>query len=103
MATMGGVSQAELANIAGLSPSRFGHLFSEAVGVSLRPYLLWLRLQRACGELMSGASATRAAHAAGFSDSAHMARTFRRMLGASPTELMRRAPEAHGLAVDSHA
>ena len=29
----------------GLSPSRFLHLFTMSVGVPLRPYVLWLRLQ----------------------------------------------------------
>ena len=79
-----------LARTAGLSPSRFMHVFTESVGVPLRPYVLWLRLQRACGELMRGASVTEAAHSAGFSDAAHMTRTFRRMLGTTPSELVRR-------------
>ena len=73
-----------LTSLAGLSRSRFVHAFTESVGVPLRPFVLWLRLQRASGELMNGASATEAAHCAGFSDAAHMTRTFRRMLGATP-------------------
>jgi AraC-like DNA-binding protein len=77
-----------LAGMAGLSPSRFMHVFTESVGVPLRPYVLWLRLQRACGELMRGATLTAAAHGAGFSDAAHMTRTFRRMLGTTPSELV---------------
>jgi AraC-like DNA-binding protein len=84
------VSLRNLASIAGLSRSRFMHVFTESVGVPVRPYILWLRLQRACGELMKGASVTDAAHSSGFSDAAHMTRTFRRMLGATPTELVRR-------------
>ncbi len=36
---------------------------------------------------MEGASVTSAAYRAGFSDSAHLTRTFRRMLGATPSEL----------------
>jgi AraC-like DNA-binding protein len=76
-----------LARIAGLSPSRFMHAFTESVGVPVRPYLLWLRLQRAACDLMNGASVTSAAHGAGFSDGAHLTRTFRRMLGATPSEL----------------
>jgi transcriptional regulator GlxA family with amidase domain len=84
------LSLQNLAKIAGLSTSRFGHVFTESVGVSLRPYILWLRLQRASGELMRGVSVTEAAHSAGFSDAAHMTRTFRRMLGTSPSELVRR-------------
>ena len=81
-----------LAKIAHLSPSHFMHVFTESVGVPLRPYILWLRLQRACGELMRGATATEAAHSAGFSDAAHLTRTFRRMLGTTPSELTRRRP-----------
>ena len=76
-----------LAGIAGLSPSRFMHAFTESIGVPVRPYILWLRLQRAACDLMDGASVTSAAHHAGFSDGAHMTRTFRRMLGATPSEL----------------
>jgi len=84
-----------LAQIAGLSRSRFMHAFTESVGVPVRPYVLWLRLQRACGLLMRGASITEAAHSAGFSDAAHLARTCRRMLGTTPSELVRRR-EARG-------
>ena len=76
-----------LAGIAGLSPSRFMHAFTESVGVPVRPYILWLRLQRAACDLMDGASVTNAAHRAGFADSAHLTRTFRRMLGATPSDL----------------
>jgi AraC-like DNA-binding protein len=51
-----------LATVAGLSTSRLMHVFTESVGVALRPYILWLRVQRALGELMSGATVTGAAH-----------------------------------------
>jgi len=73
--------------LAGLSPSRFMHAFTESVGVPLRPYILWLRLQRAACDLIHGVTATEAAHNAGFSDAAHLTRTFRRMLGVTPTQL----------------
>jgi AraC-like DNA-binding protein len=82
-----GLSLPALAAIAGLSPSRFMHAFTRSVGVPLRPYILWLRLQRAACDLMNGASITAAAHRAGFADAAHLTRTFRRMLGATPSEL----------------
>jgi len=82
-----GLSLPVLAGIAGLSPSRFMHAFTGSVGVPLRPYILWLRLQRAACDLIDGASVTSAAHRAGFADAAHLTRTFRRMLGATPSEL----------------
>ena len=76
-----------LAGISGLSQSHFMHIFTESVGVPLRPYILWLRLQRAACDLIDGSSVTSAAHSAGFSDGAHLTRTFRRMLGMTPTDL----------------
>jgi AraC-like DNA-binding protein len=86
-AVFDGLSLSALAEIAGLSPSRFMHAFTESVGIPVRPYILWLRLQRGACDLMNGASVTNAAHRAGFSDAAHMTRTFRRMLGATPSDL----------------
>ena len=73
-----------------LSPSRFLHLFTTSVGVPLRPYVLWLRLQCGARELARGTSVADAASAAGFSDAAHFTRTFRRMIGATPRQVLRR-------------
>lgn len=53
-----------------LSPDRFRHLFVEETGVGFRPFLLWLRLERALGEYIAGVTLTEAAHAGGFADSA---------------------------------
>ena len=74
----------------GLSPSRFLHLFTTSIGVPLRPYVLWLRLPCGARELARGKSVAGAAHAAGFSDAAHFTRTFRRMIGASPRQVLQR-------------
>jgi AraC-like DNA-binding protein len=87
---MNGVSLKSLAAISGLSPSRFMHVFTESVGVPLRPYILDPRLQRACAELLAGATVTSAACSAGFSDAAHLTRTFRRMVGITPTNFLLR-------------
>src|SRR4030095_10216046 len=89
-----------LARISGLSQSRFMHVFTESVGVPLRPYVLWLRLQRASCDLMAGTSVTAAAHSAGFSDTAHLTRTFRRMLGMTPTDLALRRRMSRGVSLD---
>lgn len=79
-----------LARHVNLSPSRLMHAFTASIGVPLRPYLLWLRFQRAAGALAAGAPLAEAAHAAGFADAAHMTRTFRRTFGVSPSKLQRK-------------
>lgn len=76
---------AEAAKHANLSPGRFRHLFVEQTGQSFRSHQLWLRLQRAIELLARGGKVTGAAHAAGFADGAHLARTFRRMMGIAPS------------------
>lgn len=71
----------DIAPLVGLSPGRTRHLFVEQTGLPFRTYVLWLRLLRALELFTAGASLTEAAHAAGFSDSAHLSRTFHRMFG----------------------
>jgi AraC-like DNA-binding protein len=75
------------ADVAGLSESRFRHLFVAETGVAFRPYVLWTRLNRALEMGFGGTSWTEAAHATGFADSAHLTRTCRRMYGLFPTSL----------------
>src|SRR5262245_3140219 len=75
----------EVARAVSLSPSRLAYLFRSQLGVPVRRYLLWLRLRDAVQEMTRGATITRAAHAAGFADTPHLDRTFRRMLGFTPS------------------
>jgi AraC-like DNA-binding protein len=77
----------DAAAVVGLSPGRARHLFVEQTGLRFRAFLLWRRLNRALELYTSGHSLTDAAHAAGFSDSAHLSRTFRRMFGVAAAEL----------------
>jgi AraC-like DNA-binding protein len=84
-----GTSLELLASAVGLSSSRLMHVFTSSLGIPLRPYLAWLRVQRAAIEIVTGSSLSDAAQAAGFSDAAHMSRTFRRMLGIPPSLLRR--------------
>ena len=79
----------EVAGAAALSPGRFRHLFVEETGAAFRPYVLWLRLNVAIECAMAGRSWTEAAHEAGFADSAHLTRTFKRMFGMNPAMLVR--------------
>jgi AraC-like DNA-binding protein len=75
------ITLAAAARVAGLSPSRARHLFVEQTGLPFRTYLLWLKIMKAVGLFSNGKSLTAAAHEAGFADSAHFSRTFRRMFG----------------------
>jgi AraC-like DNA-binding protein len=81
------ITLAQVARVAFLSPSRFRHLFAEQTGMRLREYVLWRRFVTVWDLRMKGASLAEAAHAAGFADSAHLARTSRRMIGIPPSLL----------------
>lgn len=67
---------------AGLSTSRFQHVFKTEVGVSYRRYLSWLRMRTAVRDVVQGNNLTTAAHSAGYCDQAHFAHEFRRIFGA---------------------
>jgi AraC family transcriptional regulator len=72
-----------------LSSSRLRHLFVEQTGLAFKTYVLWLRLIRALEVYAEGQSLTHAAHAAGFADSAHLSRVFKRTFGLPATTLTR--------------
>jgi AraC-like DNA-binding protein len=71
-----------------LSPSRFAHLFTDHVGLPFRRYMLWRKLMRAMVHKGHGRTLTEAAHAGGFSDSAHLTRTFYQMFGIPPSIML---------------
>lgn len=80
---------ADAAAMAHISPSRLTHLFSSQVGIPFRNYVLWARLRRMIVRVGEGDNLTQAAHAAGFSDSAHLSRVFRSNFGLPPSALLR--------------
>ena len=77
---------ADIALELNLSESRFLHLFKDTMQIPWRPYLLWRRLICAVQTLQLGKTATEAAYIAGFSDSAHLSRTFKKQFGLSLRE-----------------
>lgn len=80
----------DLASVAGsacLSPSRARHLFASETGLSFKAFVLWQRLERAVLCYAAGHSLTEAAHLAGFADSAHLSRTFRKTFGIPASQL----------------
>jgi AraC family transcriptional regulator len=82
------LSLEDAARMVHLSPSRFAHLFTEHVGLPFRRYLLWRKLMRAMVHRGHGLTLTEAAQAGGFSDSAHLTRTFHQMFGIPPSVMM---------------
>ena len=76
----------DLARIAGLSVSQFDRTFRASFGASPRQYLLRVRLEAACRPLAE-TDATIAAIAveSGFHDHAHFTRSFRQVLGTTPS------------------
>lgn len=82
------ISAAELAASVNVSESRLAHIFKEETGIPIRRFLLWLRLIDAVKLIINGTSYTDAAHEAGFSDSAHLSRTYKKMFGVTPSDLL---------------
>jgi len=74
-----------LAAAVGLSSSRLSHLFRAETGVSLRRFLLHLKMCRALARWQPGMSFSALAATAGFYDQPHMVRTARRMFDALPS------------------
>jgi AraC-like DNA-binding protein len=83
-----GATPGELAARVGLSGSRLRHLLREHLGVPLVRLRWWFQMRRAARVIERGGDLSRAAHEAGFSDSAHFTRTFRRMFGFAPSRLL---------------
>lgn len=92
----------QVADAVHLSPSRFRHLFVEETGMPLRTYQLWRRLLRVWEFLMEGENLAGAAHAAGFSDSAHLSRTCKTMFGLAPSAMQMSGPLSERLRRPPH-
>lgn len=68
-----------------LSYDRASHVVAETVGLSLKSYQYWRKMFQVWDSLNSSCSLTEAAQRGGFSDSAHLARTWKQKLGTSPS------------------
>ena len=80
----------ELAGVAGLGVSQFKVLFKRAFGVPVHQYVIQRRVANATRLLLRGdKSIAQVALAAGFAHQSHMARCMRRVIGVTPTEVLR--------------
>jgi AraC-like DNA-binding protein len=82
------VSSRQLATEAGLSESRFLHLFRGELGTSLRRYRGWVRLTHAGAAIATGDNLTTAAMKAGFASPSHLADRFKTTFGLSASQLL---------------
>ena len=82
------VSSRELAAEAGLSESRFLHLFRDELGTSLRRYRIWVRLVHAGTAIAAGSNMTEAAMKSGFASPSHLADRFKTTFGLSASQLL---------------
>lgn len=76
----------ELSKVLGISYSQLAHGFSREFGMSLRPYLKKLRLERAKILLENGSSIKECAYACGFYDEFHFSKAFKLEYGFSPVK-----------------
>ncbi|MDP9896056.1 AraC-like DNA-binding protein [Variovorax boronicumulans] len=83
----GQISLKELSAVACLSPDRLTHLFAGQVGVSVKRYALWTKVRRTVQQFTSHRPLTDVALVSGFTDAAHMSRTFQRYFGLPPSFL----------------
>ncbi|MET0335150.1 MAG: AraC family transcriptional regulator [Rhizobacter sp.] len=77
-----------LADAACLSYYRMSHLFSHEMGLSLRQYVLSLKIHSAARCIGQGMSLTATAHEAGFTDSAHLSRVWSKAFGGPPSHFL---------------
>ena len=76
-----------LAAAAGLSESRFLHVFRQETGTSLRRYRMWSMLMAAGASMAAGLNLTSAAADAGFASPSHLSDRFKSTFGLSATKL----------------
>lgn len=84
------ISVAELAESVGFSASHFSRCFKSSFGLAPRGFLIRCRLERAKTLMRrTGSPLCQIAMDCGFSDQAHMSRTFRAIVGSSPNRWRR--------------
>ncbi len=71
-----------------LSKSRLAHVFSLQTGITLKEYLQYKRLERACRKMLNGQNITEAAYDTGFAGSSHIAVSSMKLTGMQLRKLL---------------
>lgn len=80
---------AAMAQAMGVSYHHMSHRFAQAMGLPFRHWCAFARTLRAGRQFGADRSLTGIAHEAGYTDSAHLARTWHRVYGLSPSQVRR--------------
>jgi AraC family transcriptional regulator len=92
------LSLAELAAVAGYSPTYFARQFKEVTGLAPHQYLIRCRVERARALLEAGTlTVAEVAQRVGFADQSHLDRHFKHLLGISPHTVLQYSKNVHGL------
>jgi len=86
------ISLSELADVAGLSISRFAVRFSAEMGTSPQQYVRLVRVRHAQRLLSRGLPPSVVAAEVGFFDQSHLCRHFKRVLGRTPRQWLSANP-----------
>ncbi len=77
----------EVANQVCLSESRLRFLFKQEVGQSIQSFMVWMKVINSLGLVLKGEPLTNTAYNVGFWDASHMIKSYREVLGISPSDL----------------
>jgi len=78
------LSLAELAGVAGISPSHFKAVFKHSMGLPVHQYVIRTRVDVAIELIAAGRPLSEVALQAGFANQSHMARCMKRLTGLTP-------------------
>lgn len=79
------------AGVCNMQPFRFGRLFKDEFGIDFREYVMRYRIREACRLFRNpNAQVSEVAYAVGFSEPSYFTKTFKRLVGARPSEVVGR-------------
>jgi transcriptional regulator GlxA family with amidase domain len=90
------VTIAKLAALVSLSPFYFARAFEREIGLPPHAYLESIRIRKACELLDQGYTLVSTALSAGYVDQSHLTHRFKRILGVTPGQYVRRSKIRQG-------
>ena len=79
------------AEVCNMMPFKFGREFKEEFGIGFREYVVRYRIREACRLLRNpNSQVSETAYAVGFSDPAYFTKTFKRLVGTTPSQVIGR-------------